>query len=1403
MPTDQRLPAQNQTTDRLRMTWRSMQGWYRNADHASHHALSWLLKLLVLAYFIFCALFLALRYAVLPQIENYRADVEKIATKAIGLPVSIGSIAASWQGLRPQLSLGNVLIRDRDGHKALTLPGVSATVSWGSILLADVRLHSLEIDRPEVDVQRDAQGNFFVAGLLVDMRQAGGGKAANWALSQHEITIRDGQLRWQDGLRHAPELLLNHVNATLRNDGHRHQFALKATPPAQLAAPLDVRASFSHPYFSQKISDASRWTGELYTDLRDTDLAAWKTYIDFPFDLQRAKGSVRAWLAFDHARVADLTADLTLSDVVAQLRKDLQPLELVKVNGRVSVGETLGTKIGDGTPTFGTQGHTISLVDFSLQTSDGLILPKTTISERYVAGKNGKPERMEVRARLLDLQALTNFAGRLPLSAAQLRMLADFSPRGQLKDFSAQWQGAYPNIESYNVKGQFIGLSLNAQAARIARPASRTVPAQAAVPAIPGFENLSGSINASNLGGAFLLASRQIKLALPTYFVEPEVVFDELNMDAKWVFQKNDQLFLDVRKMTFAREGLTGSLSGTHLMPLNRQAGHPLGTIDMSGTLTGLELKRLGDYLPTELDPEVRTWLTGALVGGTLRDGTVRIKGDLAHFPFHIQKPNEKPKGEFTFSGKIDDGSLNYVPDMFGRDGKAPLWPLLEKVDGTIRFDRTRMEIKGDSAATYGARLSNVKAVIPDLLANDPVLEIDGHAAGTLQNFVRYTVDSPVADWIGRFTDETKATGDATLGLKLALPLNHVIDAKVQGALKLAGNNIILQNGMPALMQSSGQLEFDEKGLTLKGTKANFLGGPLALTGGSQKDGSILIKADGSVSAAGLRKSYPSPALQRLVKRISGNARYGVSIAVRNKHAGIIVESNLRGLGLDFPAPLGKAANDALPLRFDLTELPSDNAAVLRDGIKLSLGSAISASYVREKNTADPRAGWRVVRGGIGVNTAAPEPDTGLSVNLNMRSLNIDDWMQITSSITANGAKNPGGDQSNMPDFEQYVEPDTIAARATELIVLGKKLDQVVVGASHEENVWQANIDSTQASGYVTWSESRSGRGLGKVTARLASLVVPKTAKSDVKDLLEGEDTTAEMPALDIVAENFELFDKKLGRLDLAANYVRAAAGREWRIRNLSLSNPDATLSASGSWLAKNGGNVSNLVYKLDIANAGNLLERFGFANVLRGGKGSMNGDISWKGLPFSLDIASLSGNINLDVTNGQFLKVDPGAAKLLGVLSLQSLPRRLTLDFRDIFSEGFAFDGVTGSAAIKDGVATTDNFKMRSVNATVLIGGTASIADETQNLHVVVIPEINAGAASVAYALAINPVIGIGTFLAQLFLRQPLAQAFTFEYNITGPWKDPVVTKIDRKTEKLPAIPVSHGQKSNTESAS
>ena len=1338
-----------------------------------------LFALAVIFYFLFCTLFLVLRYGILPNVDRYKPDIERMASQSIGRNLSISTINASWHGLSPRLALGNVVIRDQQGRNALVLPEVNATLSWWSMVVADLRFAKIEIRQPSLELQRDISGRLYVAGFLIDTQKNNDGKGLDWVLAQHEIVIRDGTLRWNDQMRSAPEVVLSQLNFVLNNQWLQHKFSLNAQPPVSLAAPVDIRGNFQHPAFTRKISDFSSWTGELYADLRQADLSALKIYLNYPADLQKGRGTVRSWIRFEKSRLADFTADISLTDVIGKFRKDLPLLDMAQVSGRLVASERAAFGKKYLPSLFGQAGHTISLIDFSMQTREGISLPATTIRESFIPGEKGQPEKVELYAKLLDLQSLAKFAEHLPLPADQRQMLIDFTPKGQLKEFTAQWQGTYPEISSYNVKGQFVNLSMRPQAAQLARPKVGNIAGKAAVPAIPGFENLSGTLEANDKGGNFTLNSLDLALQLPSYFVDSLMPFDKLQMQARWQFETQDRLAFQVNKMEFQQAGMTGSLSGRHVIAMRSTLAEQKVEVDISGKLSGFDLKEISRYIPADAPEDLRHWLTTALLDGRADDVTIRIKGDLAQFPFNIAEGKSAGKGEFLVKGNLSGGKLDFVPGHFAEDGKSPFWPVIDNIKGSFTFDRAKMEIKAESATTLTADLHKVKAVIPDLLSHNAILNIEGNASGGLQGMLQYVSASPVDGWLGHFLQQTKATGSAQLGLKLQLPLNHIIDSKVQGVLQFVNNETVLQPGIPVISGLNGKLDFNEKGVNLNSLKGSLLGGAVVATGGTQKDTSIRIKLDGLATAEGLRKNFPGAAVERLAGKIIGSARYSAQINVKKNQPEFILDSSLQGLALNFPAPLRKLAYENMPLHFELNPMTSTEPSLLRDEIRLNLGSAITARYQRKKND-DKNASWQVVRGGIGVNVPAPEPDSGLSANIDFKSLNVDEW----SSLIRTGVATTGNPVSNsgILDLSPYIEPGVLAARTAELIVMGKKLDNVVVGASHQNGIWQANIDASQVSGYLRWYESGNGQSSGNATARLSRLIIPKSAESDVSDLLEGKNITTQIPGLDIEAENFELFNKKLGQLELVASNVPVAAGREWRIKKILLKNEDAELNGSGKWSTRSSEGVTELKYVLAIENAGKLLDRFGFSNVMRGGRGKLEGDIRWNGLPYAMDIPSMTGQLQLELASGQFLKVDPGAAKLLGVLSMQSLARRLTFDFRDVFSDGFAFDGINGTAQIQQGVARTNNLKMRSVNATVLMDGSADIARESQDMHIAVIPEINAGAASVVYALAVNPVIGLGTFLAQLFLREPLARAFTYEYQITGPWKDPHVAKLNHK---------------------
>src|SRR5205823_14209203 len=138
-------------------------------------------------------------------------------------------------------------------------------------------------------------------------------------------------------------------------------------------------------------------------------------------------------------------------------------------------------------------------------------------------------------------------------------------------------------------------------------------------------------------------------------------------------------------------------------------------------------------------------WLTNALQGGIVHDAHLRLRGDLSQFPFKGEGEGAaaRARGEFRVTGRIENGKLDYAPGHRAPDGKTPLWPLAEQIDGSLLFDRARMEIRGDTARTLGVALTNVRAVIPELGAPEMMLDIDGNAGAPLQDFLHYVATTP------------------------------------------------------------------------------------------------------------------------------------------------------------------------------------------------------------------------------------------------------------------------------------------------------------------------------------------------------------------------------------------------------------------------------------------------------------------------------------------------------------------------------------------------------------------------------------------------------------------------------------------------------------------------------------
>ena len=1360
-----------------------LSGWariftsYQNFNYRSHRILRISVAAILIAYFLFCGVFLTLRYLVLPNVGLYKSEIEYFASQFVGKQIGVDEINASWSGLHPRLQLKGVVIYGDGDQAALTLPEVDATLSWVTLVTGQLRLDALEIVQPDLEIMRDETGKIFIAGIALKMDKTDDTKGLDWLLSQKQISIINGSLHWQDKLRGAPELELKDLTFILRNQWFGHHFSIKATPPPELAAPIDVRAHFTHPPFSTSISDYQKWKGEIYLDWRNTRLDDWKKYIDYPFQVEGGQGSVRAWLNFDHAVVSNFTADVALKDLTVQLEKNLTPLKLVEVSGQIFAGEAaVGLK--ERIFSFGRHGHAVKLTNFSLRTDQGTVLPTTTVNSIFIAGSASKLEKHELSVVALDLDTLAQLARHLPLGETEKKLLEEFRPHGNLQDFLIRWEGEQLGVANYEIKGKFSALALKGQKKSV------TNRAKDEIAFIPEFEGLSGEVIADQSGGTLNLQGDHAKISLQGLFAQPDFNFEQLDLRSGWSFKKRDHVSINIGSLQFLQDGTQASVSGQYILPLKSDDSSS-GVLDIKVHIPEIALKQIYRYLPLTIPRDTRDWMAGALLDGKAENIDMLVQGDLDQFPFEVKQSESKPSGVFKITGNITGGKLD---PGFGlqRTGHSAAWPKLEEIRGQIVLDKTNLKIHTDTARTAEVNLSDVNVEVPNYWVINSMLEVNGLVTGSLQSMVNYANASPVSDYMYQVTDEMRGTGNAKVNLRMSLPLGLIGTETVQGKLLLSGNDVQLFRSTPPLQQMRGEIGFTEKGFFLAGVQGSYLGGPINFNGGIQRDGSSQVNIEGGITAEGLNKAFPSSSMRKLSKRFTGSTRYNASLRFKNQHAEFSLDSNLIGLSMDLPAPLGKSAPEALPLKFSLIPTASDNLNQTQEA-RVNVGRALSARYVLQKPNTKT-ATWKMVRGGIGVNSTIPQSEQGLALNASLPSVNTDSWNKVISAIAPDPAIARITTDAGL-DFSPYVTPDSVSLQTPELIVSGKPLTSVALSATHAKDGWSINLRSDQAVGHLLWNDPSSERGAGKITARLVALVIPKSNTTEVTEILSGKASGMQLPGIDLVADNLELMGIKLGRVELSATNSGPVMAREWRINKLIVTNPDAILKASGKWTSIAADSQSAMTVDLEIIDAGRLLDRFGFEKMLKAGKGNIDGELFWKGAPYSFDLPTLSGNLSMKLANGQFLKVEPGVSKLLGVMSLQALPRRLTLDFRDVFSEGFAFDGIASTANISRGVIKTDSFKMRGTSSVILMDGTVDLKDETQNLNVVVIPEMNAGAASVAYGLAVNPIIGLGSFLAQFLLKNPLSQAFTQEYQITGPWKDPAIKKIatKRKTANEP----------------
>jgi uncharacterized protein (TIGR02099 family) len=1352
-----------------------------------------LLWLLAGLWGIFLLTWIVLQAWIVPRIENWRPDLERWASHAVGVDVRIGSIrsvpaagVADWlPPLVPSFELRDVQLLDTGGRQALHLPVVRGAVSVASLWRGG--FEQILIEQPVLDVRRRVNGRIEIAGIDTSSPANDGadGAGVTWFFDQAEFVIRGGTVRWIDERRAQPPTLLHGLDFVARNGHRSHDLRLDATPPPEWGERFSLRARLREPLL--RLPGTARpsepwhdWTGQVYAEFARVDVAQLRRHADFSehgVEVRSGHGALRAWARVQRGQVEGLTLDAALAQVDLQLGPDLPAMALESLDGRLEA-------------TWSDTAWSLDTERLAFRTAEGLSWAGATVRVEHRPARERQGARTAVQAQGVDLNTLAAMAERLPLPGTARDWMLRLQPKGRVERADLVWQarGSGPMADHVVLRGsgRVVGLALAGEPSGAMSRSGRFP-----LPGRPGVEGADVDVEFDQDGGRAQLALRQGALDFPDVFEQPRIDLDRLDARLRWRVQ-GERVEVDLDDGSFANADAEGTLR------VRWHTGDPAtspararmpGVIDLTANLTRADATAVHRYLPLGVRESARHYVRDAALAGRSRQTTFRVQGEVADIPF--DEPQHTP-GTFRIAADLEGVDFDHLPAFLQAPGDAP-WPGVRRARARFELDRTAMRITGIEGELEGASGVRVEqgSVVVENLVREPVVQVRLRAAGPGASLLGHVQRTPLNAYTQQALARATASGPASTELQIDLPLLDLKTTRVRGSVQLDGTDLRITPAAPLLAKARGKLSFTESGFAFTGARAQLLGGELVFDGSLRSDAQgppvLQFRGQGNASAAGLRDSGLGAA-SALFTHASGSTAYAVQLGFRGGEPELRINSTLQGLALQLPAPLAKPAEASWPMRFDSSVVAQHvDGRAARERWLLTLGPAnlpvIDLHLERELGGA-PGAGARgSVAVGLPAGERAPLPERGIAVQARVGELDLDRWRRVAGATPVPGVETAA-----------WV-PDTLSLQADAVVVDARRFQRVLVGASREGASWRASVDADELNGYVEYRPAgAAGVGsAGSVYARLARLTLPRAAPGEVERLLE---QPATVPALDIAVDELQWDGRSFGRVEVeAVNRGGPARVGEWRLNALRVTLPEARLSASGNWAplaaqADAGAAVQRrtaLQFRLDVQDSGALLERFGREGLVRGGRGRLEGSVGWLGTPFSPDYPSLAGQLKLEVERGQFLKAEPGAGRLLGVLSLQALPRRLTLDFRDVFSEGFAFDFVRGDARIERGVLHTNNLQMKGVNAAVLMEGSADLARETQDLKVVVVPELNAGTASLI-ATAINPAVGLGTFLAQFLLRQPLQSAATQEFRVSGQWADPQVEKVARSA--APASP-------------
>lgn len=1178
-----------------------------------------------------------------------------------------------------------------EGANALRLDSVTAVPDlWASLVAHEVRIAHLELDGLQLSLKQGPDGQWAMQGLPVKDDKP---LDPEQLLNQIKAVTRLSLLDSQITLEpyeHAP-LTLTYVSFTLETSGDNQRLDARLTLPDGQPMALNVRSRIQAEKWQQGQADA-------YLSLPQSDWAKWlPPSLTQNWKLSTLKAGGELWLTWGKGTLQSAVARVNAPQFAGAYaeRKPTQ-VSNVALNAWFQRGD---------------DGFTLSLDSLAMNMGDTRWESRIDL-QQSASGEND--ELWHVQADRLDLTPLAPVIDSLaPLPDQLMVVLDNLKVTGALRNVLLNYRPQAEGDKRFSFASNLDKVGFNAYHGA------------------PAAGNVSGSISGDLGQGELRLDTSDFMLHLYPIFAHPWR-YQKANARLTWKLDEQGFTLIAPYIKVLGDEGNIASdfLIRLHFnSPLEDYMDLRVGMVDGDGKYTG-------KYLPAVLSPALDEWLRTAVLGGAVDQGYFQYQGSLAHDALPAAR-------SISLFFKVHDASLAFQPG----------WPTLTGVNGKVYVDGAGVRIKASKGRLLNTDVSNVLVNIPHALPEkNSHLLVDGDFSGALGDGVKILQEAPIG------TAETFAgwQGDGPLQgkLKLDIPLGKGEEPKIVVDFATDAARLRLANPSLDLTQLKGSFRFDNaKGLSGTDIRAQAFERPItAQIFAEGKPGAIVtrIAASGQVAqkrlAEWLGSTQPMP--------VSGDLPYQLQVTLAGAASQLQVDSSLKGLTVDMPAPFGKGPEESRDSQFRMTLQGPERRFSLSYGDIANLAFAAPAGKI-----ADGRGELFLGKGGAIV------PDAkGLRVRGSLTELDVTPWKNMVDRYAGN---DPGGSAKQLLSNADL--------QIGKLSVMGSTLDNVSVQLDRKESAWALAVDSSLVKGTATLPDAKSTpMAIDMLYVKLPAADPNAAVVENPPDPLADVDPKL-VPAMDIKITQLYQGDQLIGGWSLKARPTPTGT----RLSDLSLGLKGMLLQGEGAWEGTPGSTSSWYKGVVDGKNLADVLKAWGFAPSVTSDSFELNVDGRWPGSPAWIGVKRYSGSLDATLRRGQFVEVEGGAQalRIFGLLNFNSIGRRLRLDFSDLFSKGLSYDQVKGLLVASDGVYVTRSpITMTGPSSNIELDGTLDMVKDRVDAKVVVALPVTNNLPIAALIIG-APAIGGALFIVDKLLGDRVARFASVQYSVQGSVKEPKIT--------------------------